>query len=190
MSRKIDIAFQGNVMRIALNRVDRSRLYGSSRRIGLDAKGCECASALLTRDGIYVLGPGSTAGMYLERGDVIAREDLASADEQGRPTKYGEPNPHGSHELTGPVPAEALLECVVTALYEVDASDFDSTLAASLSRGDIYHAPNIGFLFANEHSVFLVAAKPARFDFVGRDRQIVFEEDDDNEYDDLGFESM
>jgi len=191
MSRKIDITFQGSILRIALRRVDRSRLYGFTRRIGLDEKGRECASALLTRDGRHVLGPGSTAGMYLnEKGDLIAREALVRVGEHGQPLISNKVEPGGPHELAGPVSTEALLECFVTNVYSVDASELDSTLSAALSRGDIYHAPNEGFLLANEHSVFLLVAESARFDFIGRDRRIVFEEDDDNEYDDLGFETM
>ena len=191
MNRKIDIAYQGNILRIASRRVDRSRLYGAARRIGLDAKGRECESALLTRDGRHVLGSGSTAGMYVnEKGDPVAREDLARVDEHGQPVITNKVEPHGPPELAGPVQAEELLECVVTAVYEVDTSEIDSTLAASLSRGDIFHLPDKGFLLANEHGVFLLAAEPARFDFIGRDRRIVFEEDGDNEYDDLGFEMM
>ena len=191
MSRKIEIAFQGSISRFGIRRVDRAFLYGATRRIGLDAKGRECASALLTRDGRHVLGPGSTAGMYVnEKGDLIAREDLACVDEHGQPVTGNKVEPGGPHELAGPVPAEALSECVVAAVYEVDTSELDSTLAASLSRGDIYYASNKGFLLSNENGVFLLAAKPARFDFIGRDRRIVFEEDGDNEYDDLGFETM
>jgi len=199
MSRKIDVAFHGSIERIALCRVERSKLYGSSRRIGLDAKGRECASALLTRDGIYVLGPGSTAGMYLNKeGDVLSREDLTTGDEQGRPLHGDDATSNDRCELTGLVPAEALLECVVTAVYEVDTSEIDSNLTAALSQGDIYRAPDKGFLLANEHGVFLLATKPARFDFVGRDHQTMID-DDDYEYpstssgqatDDLGFEPM
>jgi len=190
MSQKIDISFQGSISRIALHRIDRARLYGSTRRIGLDGKGRECTSALLTRDGKYVMGPGSTAGMYLNKGcDVIAREDLARMDEHGQPVISNKVEPDGPHELAGPVPMEALLECAVTAVYEVDISEIDSTLAASLSRGDIYHAPNRGFLLANEYGVFLLATERVRFDFIGHDQQIVID-DDDHEYDDLGFKSM
>ena len=190
MSRKIEIAFQGSIFQIALHRVDRSRLYGAARRIGLDAKGRECESALLTRDGRHVLGSGSTAGMYVnEKGDPVAREDLARVDEHGQPLITNKVEPGSPRELTGPVPAEELLECVVIAVYEVDASDLDSTLGSSLSHGDIYHAPNQGFLLANEHGAFLLATKPARFDFVGCNHQTMLD-DDDNEYDDLGFETM
>lgn len=201
MSRKIDIAFQGNILRIALRRVDRSKLYGSTRRIGLDAQGRECATALLTRDGQYVLGPESTAGMYLDRGgDVIAREDLARGDERGLPVNGDGADPDGTHELAGPIPLESLLEHVVTDVYEVDESAIDPDLATSLSRGDIYQTTlreSAVFLLANEHGVFLLATKPARFEFVGRDHQTMWEEDEDDEYpstssgqatDDLGFE--
>jgi len=190
MSQKIDISFQGSISRIALHRIDRARLYGSTRRIGLDGKGRECTSALLTRDGKYVLEPGSTAVMYVnEASDVVAREDLARMDEHGQPAICNKAEPAGPQELAGPVPAEALLECVVTHVYEVDASGLDSTLASSLSHGDIYQAPNKGFLLANEHGIFLLSAKPARCDFIGHDQQIVID-DDDHEYDDLGFKSM
>ena len=190
MSRKIDITFQGNIARIALRRVDRSRLYGSTRRTGLDAPGRECASALLTRDGKYVLGPGSTAGMYLnEKGDFVAREDLERVDNHGQQSNGGRA-PNGLSELTGPVPVEELLECVVNAIYEIDASNLDSSLATSLLQGDIYRAPDKGFLLANEHGAFLLAMKPARFDFVERDRSIMIDDYGDDEYDDLGFEEM
>ena len=129
--------------------------------------------------------------MYLnEENEVIAREDLARVDERGQPEISDKSAPDGPCELTGPVPVKALLECGATHVYEVDASELDSTLAATLSRCDILHLHYKGFLLANEHGVFLIAAEPARFDFIGRDRQIVFEEDDDNEYDDLGFEMM
>ena len=190
MGRKIDVAFHGSISQIAIQRVDRSRLYGSTRRIGLDAQGSECASALLTRDGKYVLGPGSTAGMNLnEKGDVIAREDMELVDNHGQQSNGGNA-PDDSHELTGPVPAQALMGSIVTAVYEVEASDLDSTLATSLSQGDIYRAPDKGFLLANEHGAFLLATKLARFDFVGNDHQTVFEDDDEHEYDDIGFEPM
>ena len=151
MGRKIEIAFQGSILRLALHRVDRRRLYGTARRIGLDANGNECTSAMLTRDGRNVLGPGSTAGMYLdEQGDVIAREDLARVDEREWETTCDKTEPSGPHELAGPVPAKALLECVAGAVYEVDVAELDSKLAASLSRGDIYRASRAGFLLANE----------------------------------------
>ena len=190
MGRNIVIAFQGHILRIALCRIDRSKLYGSSRLIGLDAKGRECASALLTRDGRHVLGPGATAGMYLnEKGDIIARENLVHVDERGRPLHGDDATSNSRCELTGPVSAEALLECVVTAVYELEAPNLDSTLSASLSRGDIYNVLNKGYLLANEHGPFLLATKPARFDFVGNEHQTVFE-DDDHEYEDLGFETM
>jgi len=110
-------------------------------------------------------------------------------DEHGQPVISNKVEPDGPHELAGPVPMEALLECAVTAVYEVDISEIDSTLAASLSRGDIYHAPNRGFLLANEYGVFLLATERVRFDFIGHDQQIVID-DDDHEYDDLGFKSM
>ena len=192
MGRKIEIAFHGKILWLSIQRVDRSRLYGSKRRIGLDAKGRECASVLLTHDGRHVLGPGSTAGLYLDRGgDVIAREDLACVDERGQPVNGDDANPDGPHELTGPATAEMLLEHFATDVHEVEASELDSTLAASLARGDIYQTTlrrNAVFLLANEHSVFLLAAEPAQFDLIGPEPPVILDDDDDEEAD-LGFES-
>jgi hypothetical protein len=50
--------------------------------VGIDDQESDCESALLTRDGRYVLHPGSTANLYLNKsGDVVARRDLVAVDE-------------------------------------------------------------------------------------------------------------
>ena len=200
MSKVIEVVFHGTVARIALERVGRDQLYGSTRRIGLDSKGRECATAFLTRDGQHVLGPGCTAGLYLDQhGDVVTNEDLVMTDPQGIPAEKLPSTASSPQELSGPVPVEAILEHVVTDLYQVDNSDLDNTMAASLTQGDIYQMPfrsrasfkdTHAFMLANEHGVFLLVAQPARFEFVGQDSQAVSEEDEEEEHNDLDFEMM
>ena len=200
MGKTIEVVFQGTVARVVVERVGRDGLYGSTGRIGLDAKGRECSTALLTRDGRHALGPGSTAGLYLDQyGDVANNEDLVPTDAKGNALEKLPPTVSSPQELSGPVPVEAILEHVVTDVYQVDDSDLDSALAASLAQGDIYQMPfrprasfkdSRAFLLANEHGAFLLVAEPARFEFVGADSQAVFEEDEEEERDNLDFEMM
>ena len=200
MGRAIDIVFCESASRLTLERATRDRLYGFARRIGLDAAGRECASALLTRDGRLVLGPGGTAGVYLdERGDVVAREDLAASDHDGARVPDSVPSDPGPIEVTGPGPAEALLAHTATAVYMIADLDPAGPLAAALAAGDIYQTSvraiatgrdGAAFLLANEHGAFLVAAEPARFEFVGADRPATFDHAWDDEEDDLGFDEV
>jgi len=200
VSKAIEVVFQGTVARIALERVGRDRLYRSTRRIGVDSNGRECATALLTRDGRHVLGPGCTGGLYLDQsGDVVTNEDLVPVDVEGTALEKLLPTVGSPQELSGPVPVEAILEYVVNDVYQIDDSDLDNTLAASLAKGDIYQMPfrprasfkdTQAFMLANEHGVFLLVAQPARFEFVGQDSQAISEEDEEEEHDNLDFEMM
>lgn len=199
MGRTIELVFRGIAERPTLARVTRDRLYGHARRIGLDPADRECGSALLTRDGGHVLGPGGTAGLYLDkRGDAVAREDLAENDDgDGCPARSASVD-QGPVEVSGPVSAEALLMHAATAIYAVAGLDPTGLLVAALASGDVFQVPlsalglrsSACFLLANEHGTFLVAAEPVRFEFVGQDMPPPSENDSSDESDDLGFDEV
>jgi len=192
----IDIAFHGSASRLTLAHVMRDRLYGHARRVGLDAAGRDCASALLTRVGT-LLGPGGAAGLYLdERGDVVARDDFAADGADGSLPVPGAAE--GSLlEVSGPVPAEALLAHAATAVYTIADMDTASPLGAALAAGAVFQASpaacglrsSVCFLLVNEHGAFLIAAEPVRFDFVEHDTPPPADDDPD-ESDDLGFDEV
>ena len=81
MSRVIEIRFAGKESSFKVVKIDRSKLYGSKRRIPIDTHGRECAFASLTEDGRFILPKGSMALLYLdEKGEVVERVDLQAVD--------------------------------------------------------------------------------------------------------------
>lgn len=198
MGVKAELVFQGNRLGISLRKIRRADLYGSHRRIALDARERECDSALMTRDGRFLFGIGGLAGLYQdENGDVVDGKDRIAASD-GADAKTCSPIDDGNPpELSVPIPADALLEHLGTDLYLVEGIDLEGSLMDSLAKGDIYEMPfprrgpsdnKTAFLLANEHGVFIVKVSPARFDFIGREAPIVVEEDPFTEIDDIGFD--
>ncbi len=96
---------------------------------------------------------------------------------------YDDGNPP---ELSGPISADALLECSATAVYEVADLEPGSDLAASLADGDIYQLSlrtrgssddKMAFLLANEHGGFVMKVQQGGFDFIGLNAPVAVEED-------------
>ena len=86
MGRTVIIEFGGREWTFALSRLDRRKLYGWKRRVGLDSEGRECANGQLTQDGQWLLTPGSIAEMYLdENGDYVEQTELVAYNEEGNP---------------------------------------------------------------------------------------------------------
>jgi len=102
MERTLEIACRGSTSRFMTRKLTRSTLYGRRRRVPVDAQGRECRAVALTRDGVFLLPPGSTATLYLdEDGDVVERDELrpAGAEQDAAPTC--EPQPVEPAELLG-----------------------------------------------------------------------------------------
>ena len=86
MGRTVIIDYGGREWIFTLSRLDRRKLYGWKQRVGLDAEGRECINGQLTRDGRWLLAPGSVAEMYLdENGDYVEQSELVAYDEEGNP---------------------------------------------------------------------------------------------------------
>jgi len=201
MSRIVELIFNGETSSFEIAKVDRKKLYGCKKRVWLDANGRECAAARLTEDGRHILPSGSTASLYVdESGDAVDRKELTPADADGSPLEQlpstiGEPQ-----ELEGPVPLDHFLEHTVTAVYQLDTdtSALSPGLETALARGDIYRVPfrqradyrdGYAFLLMNDDGVFLPAAEPGDFDYVGYNEVAAGpgDERDDETFDDFDF---
>jgi len=198
MGMKVDVIFHGNRLGFSLRKICRANLYGTHRRIAFDSQERECATALMTKDGRHLFGAGGLASLYLDaNGDVVDVKDLAVSDKSDDLKEVTPPADGDSPELSGPVPAAALLDYMATAVYRVDDLDPGSPLAAALACGEIYQLPfrprasshgGTAFLLANEHGVFMVTVQPARFEFIGLDAPVAVDEDSPDETSDLDFE--
>jgi hypothetical protein len=187
----LDLTYQRQPGRFAKSEIDRARLYGLRKLVALDADGCECKSALLTRDGPYVLPTGSTADLYVnECGDAVARRELVAVTEARAPLSAMPPTASSSLEVEGPLAAHELLDHVVTRAYALHPVAVPAKLAQALGAGALFRVPyrsrpgateTPAFLLASEAGAFLILADPHGFDFVGPDQPVLPAEDPDED---------
>ena len=201
MARTLEVVCQGRLSSFVVAKIERRKLYGYKRRVGIDAAGRECSSALLTQDGRHLLPAGATAELYLdEQGDVVDRKDIMVCDAEGKPLPKLPATTGAPQELLGPVTLEAILDCVITDAYQVDFESLDGSLRPSLARGDIFrftfrpratHIDHPAFLLANEEGVFVLVGREAHFDFIGLGQTppvVEIEDGDGEEHFSLDFE--
>ena len=179
----LDLTYRGQLSRFTLNVIDRERLYGSRKRIALDAAGRECSTGLLTQDGRTVLPPGSTADLYVTAGgDAISRSELVAIDQNDTPLPTLAPTTGTPQAIEGPIPAAEVLGHVVTRVYVLAAEELAPELERALREGAIFRVPfrprravteSPSFVLANDTGVFLVQAEPCGFEFVGLEQPVV-----------------
>ena len=188
MERTLEVACQDSLSRFTTRKLNRASLYGRKRRVPVDAQGRECRAAALTRDGRFLLPPGSTATLYLdERGDVVEREELGPAQDGQDAAPMGEPQ--------AAEPAE-LLDHTVRQAYALEPVAVSDPLEALLSETGICRltdsdeAGKARFLVKNDTGYFLLVGEQAGFEFVGPDQADLSVPDADEPWDDLDFAMM
>jgi hypothetical protein len=187
----LDLTYQGQPVRFAKTEIDRARLYGLRKLVAIDAEGRECQSALLTRDGCYVLSPGSTADLYInEYGDAVPRRDLVAVEQARAPLSTLVPPANESLDIVGPLAACELLEYVVIRVHALHPVTVPAKLTQLLDAGAIFRVPcrprssaseTPAFLLGSEAGAFLILAEPHGFGFVGPDQPALSADDPDED---------
>jgi hypothetical protein len=170
MQRIFEVLFNGKTLSFKLTKISRSKLYGSKRRIPIDAQGQECKRAALTSDGMYVLPNGGIAMLYLDtQGDVVERNRLQGIDEEGEVAEN--PLSVAVLEVVQIVTATEILDCSITHAYTFEPVFICTELEESLSEGTIYRLPDCydhrRFLIGNREGCFMLVGKRTGFEFVG-----------------------
>ena len=188
MERTLEVACEGSTSRFTTKRLSRSTLYGRKRGVPVDAQGRECRAAALTRDGRFLLPPGSTATLYLdEHGDVVERDELRPARIEQDAAPTGEPQ--------AVEPAE-LLDHTIRQVYALDPVAVSEQLEALLAETGICRLVDgdgtgtARFLVKSDAGYFLLVGEHAGFEFVGPDQADLSVPDADGPWDDLDFTMM
>ncbi|MEM7257394.1 MAG: hypothetical protein AAF404_08395, partial [Pseudomonadota bacterium] len=86
MARSLKFSFNGSEFACELNKVDRSKLYGSVDLDTRDHEGNRCSLATLANDGKTLIPYGGTAFGYVnDDGQWVERSDLMPVDLSGEP---------------------------------------------------------------------------------------------------------
>ena len=188
MERTLEVVCHEGLSRFTTRKLSRASLYGRKRRVPVDAQGRACRAAALTRDGRFLLPPGSTATLYLdERGDVVEREELGPAQDGQDAAPMGEPQAAKPPEL---------LDHTIRQVYALEPVAVSDPLEALLSETGICRLTDSGeagkarFLVKNEAGYFLLVGEHAGFEFVGPNQADLSVPDIDEPWDDLDFAMM
>ena len=102
MDRTLEVACEGTASNFAVRKLSRATLYGTRRRVPVDAEGRPCRAAALTRDGRFLLPAGSTATLHLDdQGDAVERGELRPARGSQDAASASEPHVAEATELLG-----------------------------------------------------------------------------------------
>jgi hypothetical protein len=169
MAKPIIVTFDGNESSFDHAKVERTKLYGSRRRVPLDLEGQPCMKSSLTADGLYLLQSGMTAqGYFDEAGRWLQKNQLVGISEDGQPLEL-KPSTLGVAQPLVQVHPSIVLDHSIDAVYGLDPLTMDPGLQERLDAGEMfsfsfnygadYHLET-AFLLKNPEGVFCLVGVP------------------------------
>jgi hypothetical protein len=147
----------------------RDKLYGSKKRVEVDADGHDCTRGLLSEDGSLLIPPGGAAQLYVDADwNVVDRSMLRQRLPDG---SYLEKRPStvGALVELQLVDAARLLDCVTTAVYRLDEKALADSLRERLGAGAIFEAEFAYTEGFDRHRLFLLQNGAGVWALVGRE---------------------
>ena len=199
MAKPIVVSMSGKDYYFAPTKVDRSKIYGSKKRVALDPQGRFCTRAALSSDGTHLVLTGMSAqGYFRSNGLMVGRQEMVGLDPNGKVVESIPSTLGVSQALEGPVSGSEILALDVESLYYLDPLEFGCDLLAKLQAGEIYKFSinytsglelETAYLVSNDEGCFAIVGKPAPLNWI--ESATLFESVEVSEdADDLDFESM
>lgn len=198
MAKPLLINFNSSSVSFELSKLDRTKLYGSRKRLVLDEHGQSCSRAALLDNGAVLIRSGMTAqGYFTETGRWIPNKQLVGIDGNGNPVNPISSTLGVEQALEGPVASTELLDLEISAVYTLAANTMPEALQKSLSSGDMYRIPfsysngyhlDMAIILGNDDGIFLAVGNPAASEWVSLENTLASDDDDAPVDDDLDFD--
>lgn len=201
MARNLTFSFGGSEFSAGIEKIDRSKLYGSITIEAVDEFGRKAELMSLAADGQTLFGIGGTAFATLTQdNDPLGRESLSAYSADGEPLETVPSSFDAPIDVAEVATIEDYLSHLVKSVYLLTGEGSDG-IAKKLADGAIYKfpfsyrggvLPDTAFLISNaEGSPFLILTTPANINFVGfQDAASDYADPDEEADDDLDFEMM
>lgn len=205
MPRTLKFQFKNSVFDCGLNKVDRTKLYGSVSVETFDVDGNRCGLATLANDGKTLIPHGGTAFAYINKDGLwVERSELQPVNLSGEKLDVLPSSFDQVIELGKTTKVEEFLNHSVRLCYhlEYDSDEIPGEFVESMTDGEIYYfeflyrdgvSADPAFLMCNSAGeLWMLVAEPASVDYVGLDQAAVTftEESEDEESDEFDFEMM
>lgn len=198
MAKPLLINFNSSSVIFELSKLDRTKLYGSRKRLVLDEHGQSCSRAALLDNGAVLIRAGITAqGYFTETGRWIPNKQLVGIDANGKPVELISSTLGTEQILEGPVAPTELLDLEINAVYTLAAEEIPEALQNSLSSGEMYRLPfsysngyhlDTAILLGNDDGVFLAVGNPATSEWLSLENTLAIDEDDAPVEEELDFD--
>lgn len=207
MARKLAFEFDGRTFDCAIDKVDRTKLYGSIAVETVDPDGRPCSLATLANDGKTLIPSGGTAFCYVNPdGEWISRKDLIAVDDDGDPLDSVPSSFDSPIVMAERVSPEEFLDHSIRLVYAIRSEvGIDPAFAAELAAGSIFMTPfsyrggvdpdpafilqgvdeTVWMLIGNESKIEFVGLEQAAFSAAGPDAD---DDDGDESADDDGLD--
>ena len=201
MARNLVFNFDGTELTAGIEKIDRSKLYGSVAIEAVDENGARAEMMSLASDGQTLFGIGGTAFATLsQENDPLKRETLVAYSNEGEPLETVPSSFDAPIPVSEQTTIEDYLSHLVKSVYLLTGEQA-SPIAERLTNGAIYKfqfsyrggvMPDTAFLLSNaENLPFLILTTPANINYVGfQDAAAFYEEPDEETDDELDFEMM
>ncbi|MCK5853855.1 MAG: hypothetical protein KAG34_02645 [Cocleimonas sp.] len=200
MARELSFTHEDTRFSFAIEKVDRSKLYGYTSVETTDENNALCSMASISDDGLHILSKGCVGYTTLsEDGRYIAAKDIVITNKEGEkiekyPSSFNEDIPLIASTI------EEYLQLNVKSIYELTPSEDDveadeTNLLDLLKMNKVlkfrfcyragYDADD-AFMVHNNEGIFMIIGKQNPFEFIGLEQnnnQQVEEETEDDDFD-------
>lgn len=196
MAKPIIVVLDGKESSFDHAKLERTKLYGSRRRVPLDQDGQTCVKSSLTTDGLYLLQAGMTAqGYFDESGRWLQKNQLVGIGEDGQAMEL-KPSTLGAPQALEAVSPDTLLDYAVDAVYALDLMTLDADLQGRLAAGEVFcfkfkygadFRLDTAFLLQNSEGIFCLVGTPISPNWA-EPGKISAVEDEEESADELNFD--
>ena len=199
MAKPVLLTYKGSVSSFGAIKLDRTKLYGSRKRVALDSQNRVCTKASLSVDGSQVIRSGMTSqGYFAVDGAPIARSEMVGIDSEGQVVD-SKPSTLGvEQELAGPVDPAEVLDLVVESVFWFDPIEVSKTLLEELNDGRVFSCAfnysaglevETAYVVSNTEGIFAIVGKPSSVRWIEEGTVFIAEPAEEDE-DELDFESL
>jgi hypothetical protein len=178
MAKPLSVEFQGQTVNFALEKVERSKLYGYVETEVVDEAGKRCELATLTGNGHSLVGKGGVALGYLSpHGEWRKKADLRAVDVHGNVITPVKSTFDATVKLEATATIEDYLGHNIHLVYQLIPDGEHAALMDSLRSGTIFQfrfsyrgglEASAGFVLLNsDNHIFLCVGTPTAIEYVG-----------------------
>jgi hypothetical protein len=195
MARVVKFNIEGSSLESEIVKVDRTKLYGSSKKIVKDSKGNECITSDLY-EGSKILPKGSISQVLIDNdGNFVNRSELVGFNHENKKVEKV-PSIFSVENSCKKVNIDEFLSVSIKSIYQLNiVESMAGNWKKSFSNNDIYHfifnyredyEGDDAYIISNGADYFVTVGKKNDFEYLEQNNIILSDEEEEIE-DDLDF---